>query len=47
VAPGFVYAPEDAGLNQARRVFRQHGPACAQRCLPIAIERIVENAHAP
>ena len=43
----FVYAPDDARLNQARRVFAQHGPAYARRYLPIAIERIVENAHAP
>jgi hypothetical protein len=28
-------------------VFAQHGPAYARRYLPIAIERIVENAHAP
>ena len=43
----FVYAPDDARLDQARRVFAQHGPAYARRYLPVAIERIVENAHAP
>ncbi len=43
----FAYAPDDARLNQARRVFAQHSPAYARRYLPIAIERIVENAHAP
>ena len=43
----FVYAPDDARLNQARRVFAQLGPAYARRYLPVAIERIVENAHAP
>ena len=43
----FVYAPDDERLNQARRVFAQLGPAYARRYLPVAIERIVENAHAP
>jgi hypothetical protein len=43
----FVYAPDDARLDQARRVFAQLGPAYARRYLPVAIERIVENAHAP
>lgn len=40
----FVYAPDDARMNQARSVFAQHGPAYARRYLPVAIERIVENA---
>jgi hypothetical protein len=43
----FGYAPDDARLDQARRVFAQLGPAYARRYLPVAIERIVENAHAP
>ncbi|MGH8163853.1 MAG: hypothetical protein ACREP1_05920 [Rhodanobacteraceae bacterium] len=43
----FVYAPDDARMAQARRVFAQHGPAYARRYLDVAIERIVENANAP
>ncbi|HXS73038.1 MAG TPA: hypothetical protein VN725_03260 [Rhodanobacteraceae bacterium] len=43
----FVYAPDDQRVAQARRVFAQIGPAYARRYLDVAIERIVENAHAP
>lgn len=43
----FVYAPDDERVARARRVFAQYGPAYARRYLDIAIERIVENAHAP
>ena len=42
----FVYAPDDARLAQARRVFAKIGPKYARRYLGVAIERIVENAHA-
>lgn len=43
----FVYAPDDAALAKARRVFAQHGPVYARRYLNIAIEIIVENPNAP
>jgi hypothetical protein len=43
----FVYAPDDARANQARRVFAKIGPAYARRYLPVAIERMVENPNAP
>lgn len=39
----FVYAPDDARANQARRVFAQTHPAFARRYLDVAIERMVEN----
>lgn len=43
----FVYAPDEARMALARRVFAQHGPVYARRYLDVAIERIVENASAP
>lgn len=43
----FLYAPNDAGLDKARRVFAQHGPAYARRYLNIAIEVIIRNPNAP
>ncbi len=42
----FVYAPAEHHVRRAREVFERHPPAYARRYLPVAIERLVEPAHA-
>lgn len=42
----FAFAPDEPGMTRARQVFAQHPPAFARRYLDVAIERIVETAHA-
>lgn len=42
----FLYAPDSQRVRDARAIFAQHQPAYARRYLHVAIEHLIEPAHA-